>query len=45
VLAVVPLALKARQPMAATSLLSPLTPSVFARPPWPKRKENNHVAT
>jgi len=36
---------------AATSLpcllvpLMPRVPSVFARPPWPKRKENKHVAT
>jgi hypothetical protein len=37
-----------RRPMAATSLpsrLTPPVPSVFARPLWPKRKENKHVAT
>lgn len=44
-LAVVPRVPMAHRPMAATSLLSPLMPSAFARLPSPKRKENNHVAT
>lgn len=50
-LVVAALAVAPRVPMvlrltAATSLLQALTPpSVFARPPWPKRKENKHVAT
>ena len=51
VLRVVTSQLPAHQPMAATSLLCPPVPlmlpvpSVFARPLWPKRKENKHVAT
>ena len=44
-LAVVPRVPMAHRSMAATSLLSPLMPSAFARLPSPKRKENNHVAT